>query len=418
MFNIFNKNKLSKEEKQFNQQFSSGADDIILSKNLRKDLNNKNLNNNICVIGQAGTGKGRNYIIPNLLQANSSFVIFEGYSHEYSKIADFLKQEKGYNIQVFDLQNPENSICYNPLSFIKDEDDINRILDCLYANIDIEEKDAFLNDTEKMLLKFIILYLIEKKEHLTFPTIIKYLEIISNSNEEFFRFFEDIETTITNRNCLNLAKIIKTLPQASKSVAAIAIICKIHPFVTGEITKIINDTTLNINALIESKSAIFIVAPIFKEYFKPIVAMLYSEIFKYLHQTIKPNNKPTHHIQFIMDDFVNMCYFSNFNQLMAGSRIKNIDFTILLQSISQLKEKYPKTWETILDYCDIQILLGYSSNDTLNYFYELTSQNIPIVNTKPMNMDKCIVYTHKTQGILCDKYILEEHPDYQNVIKF
>ena len=118
MFNIFNKNKLSKEEKQFNQQFSSGADDIILSKNLRKDLNNKNLNNNICVIGQAGTGKGRNYIIPNLLQANSSFVIFEEHSHEYNKIADFLKQEKGYNIQVFDLQNPENSICYNPLSFI------------------------------------------------------------------------------------------------------------------------------------------------------------------------------------------------------------------------------------------------------------------------------------------------------------
>ena len=73
--------------------------------------------------------------------------------------------------------------------------------------------------------------------------------------------------------------------------------------------------------------------------------------------------------------------------------------------------------ETILDYCDIQILLCYSSNDTLNYFYELTSQNIPIVNIKPMNMDRCIVYTHKTQGILCDKYILEEHPDYQNVIK-
>lgn len=417
MFNIFNKNKLSKEEKQFNQQFSSGADDIILSKNLRKDLNNKNLNNNICIIGQAGTGKGRNYIIPNLLQANSSFVIFEEHSHEYNKIADFLKQEKGYNIQVFDLQNPENSIYYNPLSFIKDEDDINRIIDCLYTNIDIKEKDDFLNDTEKMLLKFIILYLIEKKEHLTFPTIIKYLEIIGNSNEEFFRFFEDIETTITNRSCLNLAKIIKTLPQASKSITAVAIICKIHPFVTGEITKIINDTTLNINALIESKSAIFIVAPIFKEYFKPIVAMLYSEIFKHLHQTIKPNNKPTHHIQFIMDDFVNMCYFSNFNQLMAGSRIKNIDFTILLQSISQLKAKLPDTWKIILDCCDIKIFLGASSHETLDYFCNLIKQNITINDLKTMNMSDCIVFTHKTSGILCDKYILEEHPDYQNVIK-
>ena len=40
MFNILSKNKLPKEEKQFNQQFSSGADDIILSKNLRKDFGN------------------------------------------------------------------------------------------------------------------------------------------------------------------------------------------------------------------------------------------------------------------------------------------------------------------------------------------------------------------------------------------
>ena len=44
MFNIFNKNKLSKEEKQFNQQFSSGADDIILSKNLRKEFRRSETN--------------------------------------------------------------------------------------------------------------------------------------------------------------------------------------------------------------------------------------------------------------------------------------------------------------------------------------------------------------------------------------
>ena len=129
MFNIFNKNKLSKEEKQFNQQFSSGADDIILSKNLRKDLNNKNLNNNICVIGQAGTGKGRSFIMPNLLQANSNFVVFEGHAHEHAQIAKFLEQQKGYNIQIFDLQNIENSLHYNPFDFINNEGDINRLLD-------------------------------------------------------------------------------------------------------------------------------------------------------------------------------------------------------------------------------------------------------------------------------------------------
>ena len=118
-----------------------------------------------------------------------------------------------------------------------------------------------------------------------------------------------------------------------------------------------------------------------------------------------------------MDEFANMFYLREFDYLIAGSRHKNMDFTLLIQSISQLKAKFPDTWKIILDCCDIKIFLRASSHETLNYFCNLIKQNITINDLKTMNMSDCIVFTHKTSGILCNKYILEEHPDYQNVIK-
>ena len=415
MFNIFNKNKLSKEEKQFNQQFSSGADDIILSKNLRKDLNNKNLNNNICVIGQAGTGKGRSFIMPNLLQANSNFVIFEGHAHEHAQIAKFLEQQKGYNIQIFDLQNIENSLHYNPFDFINNEGDINRLLDCLYDNI--ESNGDFFDKMEKMFIKLSIFFLMEKNEKVTFSNIYNFLENTSASNtRDFYKIFEEIEKTNPKSKCAYLAKTIKQVAEKRRTSSLMDAANRIHPF-TNHFGKILNDTNLDINALIDSKAALFIIAPVFKEPLHPIIAMLYSEIFKQLNQYVKEKGRLPYHVQFIMDEFANMCYLREFDYLIAGSRHRNMDFTLLIQSISQLKAKFPDTWKIILDCCDIKIFLGASSHETLNYFCNLIKQNITINDLKTMNMSDCIVFTHKTSGILCDKYILEEHPDYQNVIK-
>ena len=62
--------------------------------------------------GGSGAGKSASYVIPNALQLLGSYVFTDPKGELYDKTAGFFK-EKGYNVKVFNLVNPENSDGYN-----------------------------------------------------------------------------------------------------------------------------------------------------------------------------------------------------------------------------------------------------------------------------------------------------------------
>lgn len=85
---------------------------IILTDDVQLSLNpvrtGKNLN--VCVIGGAGTGKTRNYVLPNILQANTSYVIIDKSGYLLNSTGKFLK-EQGYVVKVFNLNDTETVSC-------------------------------------------------------------------------------------------------------------------------------------------------------------------------------------------------------------------------------------------------------------------------------------------------------------------
>ena len=72
-----------------------------------------------------------------------------------------------------------------------------------------------------------------------------------------------------------------------------------------------------------------------------------------------------------MDEFAQLGEIPLFVEELAYVRGLNCGIAIFLQSLSQLKKYYEKTWETILDCCDITMLLGSNSKETLEYFVTL-----------------------------------------------
>ena len=77
---------------------NNGDENIVLSKNICLGYNKEitKRNNNILVIGGAGTGKGISFVMPNLLSANANYVLIDDGSY-YIKTKDFFI-EKGYLI--------------------------------------------------------------------------------------------------------------------------------------------------------------------------------------------------------------------------------------------------------------------------------------------------------------------------------
>ena len=100
---------------------------VRISYNMRKHLRNVLT----VVIGGSGSGKTRFFAKPNLMQANISFVVLDP-KGENLRDTGYLLEEKGYEVRVLDLINMEKSHCYNPFVYLKDDNDVQRLVTNLF----------------------------------------------------------------------------------------------------------------------------------------------------------------------------------------------------------------------------------------------------------------------------------------------
>lgn len=113
------------------------------------------------VIGGSGAGKTRHYGKVNLYQANTSFVVLDP-KGENLRDAGNLLEAKGYEIRVLDLINMEKSHCYNPFVYLKDDNDVQRLVTNLFKATTpkgSQSNDPFWDTAASMLLLALIFYL-------------------------------------------------------------------------------------------------------------------------------------------------------------------------------------------------------------------------------------------------------------------
>ncbi len=130
---VFTKNNMITKELQkkcfMNSQIYSNT--VMLAMNTR--LTQRNLS--CTVLGASGSGKSRFIVKPNLLQANSSYVVTDPSGENMASTAAFLESQ-GYLVKVFNLKDMEYSNRYNPFHYIRSDKDIPSLVNCLKNNID------------------------------------------------------------------------------------------------------------------------------------------------------------------------------------------------------------------------------------------------------------------------------------------
>ena len=105
------------------------SENKLMTQAVRIGLNGKkhrrNLNTLVC--GGSGAGKTRFYCKPNLMQANTSFVILDPKGEIVRDVGNLL-EKKGYEIRVLDLISMEKSHCYNPFVYLHSDNDVQGLL--------------------------------------------------------------------------------------------------------------------------------------------------------------------------------------------------------------------------------------------------------------------------------------------------
>ena len=359
---------------------------LLLSQNMRIGLNAKKhrRNLNVLVVGGSGAGKTRFYAKPNIMQCNTSFVIADPKGEILRAVAPLLL-EKGYDIKVFNLINPQDSDGYNPFVYIRTDEDVIKLITNLIQNTtpkNAQQNDPFWEKSEIALDTALMLYLLHEAppEEQTFEMLMFLIEnaaTVEDDDEGYQSpvdmLFEALEDENPEHIALKQYKIFKQASGKTAKSILISAAVRLAAFNLPEIAKMTSYDNLDLGQLGEKKRAIFCVIPDNDNSFNYLVGMLYTQAFQELYY------KADHHhggelpvpVHFVMDEFANVALPYNFERLLATMRSRRISVSIIIQNMAQLKALFKDSWESLVGNCDTMLYLGGNEQSTHEYISKM-----------------------------------------------
>ena len=350
-------------------------------------------NLNVLVCGGSGAGKTRFYAKPNIMQANTSFVILDPKGENLRDTGNLLK-EKGYDIKVLDLINMEKSHCYNPFVYLKDDNDIQKLVTNIFRNTTpkgSQSQDPFWDQAAMMLLLALIFYLHYEAPpaEQNFPMVMDMIRAaeIKEDKDEFMSPLDKLFERLSERNPEHIAlKYYRNYRSGSgktlKSIQ-ITLVSRLEKFNLDSLAGITQSDEMELNNLGEKKTAIYAVIPDNDSSYNFIVGMLYTQLFQQLYYSadIIHGGKLPVHVHFVMDEFANVALPDEFDKLLSTMRSREISVSIIVQNLAQLKKLFEKEWESIVGNCDEFLYLGGNEQSTHEYVSKLLGKETIDLNT-------------------------------------
>ena len=367
----------------------------ILTQNVAIGLDGRKhrRNLNVLVCGGSGAGKTRFFAKPNIMNANTSFVVLDP-KGELLRDTGHLLKEHGYDIKVLDLINMEKSHCYNPFVYLQSDDDIQRLTTNLFKNTTpkgSQTQDPFWDQTAAMLLKALVCYLHYEAppDEQNFPMVMEMIRAgdVKENNEDYLSVLDELFERLEAKNPEHIAlKYYRAYHSGSaktlKSIQ-ISLVSRLEKFNLDSLAGITQTDEMDLGEIGERKTAVFAVIPDNDSSFNFIVGMLYTQLFQQLYyqaDSVHGGRLPVH-VHFVMDEFANVALPDEFDKLLSTMRSREISVSIIIQKLAQLKALFEKQWESIVGNCDEFLYLGGNEQSTHEYVSKLLGKETIDTNT-------------------------------------
>ena len=380
-----------------NRKYRQRPDNMnkILTQNVRIgfDAHKHRRNLNVLVIGGSGAGKTRFYVKPNVMQANCSMVILDP-KGEIIRDTGWLLQKKGYKVRVLDLIDMPRSHCYNPFVYLRDDNDVQRLVTNLFKATTPKgatSQDPFWDTAAQMLLLALIFYLKYEapEEEQNFAMVMEMLragdvdEEDSKSPSALDTLFYDLRKTDPDHIALKYYDAYHSGSGKTLKSIQITLAARLEKFNLESVAALTITDELDLWKLGEEKTALFAIIPDNDTSFNFLVSLLYTQIFQQLFEVAdkKYGGSLPVHVQFLMDEFANVSLPDDFDKILSVMRSRGVSVSIILQNLAQLKALFEKQWESIVGNTDEFVYLGGNEQATHKYVSELLGKETIDTNT-------------------------------------
>lgn len=364
---------------------------------------------NIMVVGGSGAGKSRGFALPNIMQCCCSMVITDPKAELLRKTGGLLR-EKGYEVRVFDLINPDTSFCYNPFEYVQDDKDVLRLISNLIQNTTpkgANSSDPFWEKSETALLQALMLYLLHEAppEEQNFSMIMEMLGAaeVKEDDDDYESpldiLFERLEMRNPDSIAVKQYHIYKQAAGKTAKSILISVGVRLAAFNLPQIAKLTSTDELDLSSMGEKKVALFCCIPDADISLNYLVGMIYSQLFQtlyYMADRVHGGALPVP-VNCIMDEFANVSLPNEFEKILATCRSRSIFCSIIIQNMSQLKALFKDSWESLVGNCDEFLYLGGNEKETHKYVSELLGKETIDTNTYGQTKGKSGSYSTNFQ---------------------
>lgn len=367
----------------------------ILTQNVSIGLNGRRhrRNLNVLVVGGSGSGKTRFYAKPNIMQANTSFVVLDPKGEILRDTGELLKAN-GYEIKIIDLINMDKSHCYNPFVYLHNDNDVQKLVTNLFKNTTpkgSQTNDPFWDQAATMMLMALAFYLIYEapEDEQNFPMVmemIQYGEVMEDNDayqSPLDELFNRLGANDPNHIALKYYRSYHSGSAKTLKSVQLTLSSRLEKFNLTSLAGITQTDELDLYSIGEKKTAVFGIIPDNDSSFNFIIGMLYTQLFQQLYyqaDNFHGGRLPVH-VHFVMDEFANVALPDEFDKLLSTMRSREISVSIIIQNLAQLKALFEKQWESIVGNCDEFLYLGGNEQSTHEYVSKLLGKETIDTNT-------------------------------------
>ncbi len=325
------------------------------------------------VYGSTGSGKSRGFVKPFILQCvkrKESLILVDPKGEFFETMSAYL-QDQGYEVKLFNLLDMENSDGWNCLDDKgNDPNLVQSMAEVIIHNTSGgEEKEDFWSKAELNLLVALLHYV----RSLPLPIEERSLGAVYRilASEQFGKLEAIFAALPRNHPAQAPYGIFKLANKQIWGNIAIGLGNRLAVFQNPLVDKITAFSEIDLTRPGQKPCAYFCAISDQDSSLQFLSSLFFSQLFTRLMGYARkecPNGRMPVTVNVCLEEFCNIGKLTDFKKVLSVCRSRGIFCQLIVQSVSQLSDRYPrKEWEELIGNCDVQICLGCNDQMTAEY---------------------------------------------------
>lgn len=398
------------------------AGELILTSGRTESMDSwaTGLNNNVLVLGCSGSGKTRNFLKPNLLQCQGSYVVLDSKGRLFHEMAPYLRAH-GYVVDCLDFTTMEGTIGYDPLHHVRWRrgrplaQDIIAIASSLFPRDEMGD-DPFWASAAANYVASYIAYVFEAlpDREWNMASVVSVYGQACEGNVE--RLFCDLRRQDPESYAVSLFRRARSTARAEKMHSSIMgiIAANLMPLTfDGALASFRKPEQIDFCDLGRERRVLFVTMDDMDRSLAPLTSLFvrqaFSSLCDFADASCEGGRLPVP-VRFLLDDFANLT-LPGFDDVLSVIRSREISCTVVCQTVSQLEARYGEAQaNSIIGNCDRHLVLGFQDERTARYFALRANKTPATLLETPAG--KWWLFERGRRGACEPAYELERHPGY------